>query len=249
MLEVEQPAVESEGARIVFNFRALQLEFRFEPPKPLLPTTAAADYRGIEQQLLPSPRCAEPLLDYRHRVRTGGVRLADCHGYFQVVAQRARGEVHIARNQFATLVSRRLRSLVGNLRQRKILGEAARREIFGGASEQREQRAPARFGPRRSACEIRGNPRTIERLLQVRRVANRRMQEHGDLVKWDATSDLRLDSARNLDALLHLARRREKVNRSIERAFRRRRLGEEIALQSKDRRRGAVRRFLRVTRV
>src|SRR5260370_41876228 len=110
MLEVEQPAVESEGARVVFNLRALQPEFRFEPLEPLLPATPAADYCGVEQQLLPSPRCAEPLLDYRHRVRSGAVRLADCRGYFQGVAQRARGQLHIARNHFATLVYRRLRS-------------------------------------------------------------------------------------------------------------------------------------------
>src|SRR6266851_3477072 len=98
MLEVEQPAVESEGARIVFNLRALQPEFRLEPLEPLLPTTATADYRGVEQQLLPSPRCAEPLLDHGHRVRTVSFRLANRHGYFQVVAQRACGQVHIARD-------------------------------------------------------------------------------------------------------------------------------------------------------
>ena len=121
---------------------------------------------------------------------------------------------------------------VGHLRERKIFREAARREIFRGAAKQREHRATAGLGAPRAAREVGRDVRAGERLLQVRRVANGVVQQHRDPIEGHAAPRLGIDSARDLDALVHLAGRRNHRHGFVNVALGRRSIGEQMCLQT-----------------
>ena len=125
--------------------------------------------------------------------------------------------------------------LFGNLRERDILGEAARGEIFGRAGQQRQQRAAAGLGPTRAARKVGGNSGTLERLLQIGRITRALVQQDRDSIEAHAGARLGLDSPRDLDALVHLAGRRDHRNGIVEIALGRRGVGKQMVLQTDQR--------------
>ena len=107
--------------------------------------------------------------------------------------------------------------------------------MLGGAGQQREQRAAAGLGPGGAAREAGRNRGAGERLFEIRHVTSRRVQRDRDTVEGDAAVGLGKNPARDLDALLHLARRRDDFDRIVERALGRGLVAEEIILKPRDR--------------
>ena len=98
--------------------------------------------------------------------------------------------------------------------------------------QQREQSAAAGLGPGCAAREAGRNRGAGERLFEIRHVTSRRVQGNRHAVEGDAAIRLGKNPARDLDALLHLARRRNDLNRIVERALGRCLVAEQIILQA-----------------
>ena len=207
MGEVKNSALDARCVRFVIaNFRETRLELVAQTREPRTPPIGAADHRRVDQQSLPSPRRARR--SFNHGNRVGDISALDRRRIafnFKIRLERHRREFRIGGNcrlVFARAIG------VGHLRERKILREAARREIFRGTAKQREHRAAAGLGAPRAAREVSWDISAGKRLLQVGRVADGVVQQHGDSIEGDAAPRLGIDSARDLDALVHLARRR-----------------------------------------
>ena len=121
------------------------------------------------------------------------------------------------------------------MRERKILGVSARGEMLRRTGQQREQSAAAGLGPGCAAREAGRNRGAGERFFEIRHVTSRRVQRDRHTVEGDATRRLGKNPARNLDALLHLARRRDDLDRIVERALGRCLVAEEVILKPRDR--------------
>ena len=157
----------------------------------------------------------------------GGVKLRGRRGAggFKVGSDEARRSVAVG---------------IRNLGEREVLGIAAGGKMLGRARQQCQQRAAPRLGTAGAAREAGRNRGARERLLEIRHVTTRRMQRDRDTVEGDAAVGLGKDSTRDLDALLHLTRRRNHFDRVVERPLGRGLAAEEIILKPRDRfRRGA----------
>ncbi len=220
---------------VVLQLGAPEFQLRAEPAETPLPALAIADHRRVDQQALPSPRRAQSAFDHRHRIGREVCDLAagSCggRGVFGLRGRRGAGEFEVRCDEAPRPVAIR----VGHLRERKILGVAARREMLGGAGQQREQSAAAGLGPGGAAREAGRNRGAIERFFQIRHVTSRRMQRDRDTIEANAAVRLGKNPARDLDAFLHLARRRDDFDGIVERALGRRLVAEEIILQPRDR--------------
>jgi len=84
MTEIEQLAIDCGSERLaglVDGFRSLMAELRFEAGETAIPSLAAADNGGIDQQFLPSPRGSRSGIGDRNWIGLGrlitlsGIRL------------------------------------------------------------------------------------------------------------------------------------------------------------------------------
>ena len=153
---------------------------------------------------------------------SGGLKLGGRRGAgrFEVRCDKARRSVAIR---------------IRHLRERKILRVAARGEMLGRAGQQREQGAAAGLRASGAAREAGRNRSAGERFFEIRHVTSRRVQSDRHPVEGDAAGRLGKNPARNLDALLHLARRRDDFDRIVELALGRRLVAEQKILKPRDR--------------
>ena len=196
MPQVGDLVLERRGLRgVVVEFGAPPRQLALQSVQPPRPALSATDHGRIDDYLLPSSRRARAVFSHRRLRR--GCRIT------QIAAERAREQLTIERD----LARRFSLRAAGYLRERKVFGIAAGRKILGRAGKQREQRTPSRTRTPGAKRKIGGDIGAIECLLQARQVAHRVMQENRDSIEAHARASLVIDSPRNLDALVHLARR------------------------------------------
>ena len=91
MIEVEQLTIEHRDAPVfLFKLGAFAHDLFAQPVQPPLPSLAAVDYRGLDNQLLPSPRRPHRAFHHRNRVADKSGRLRGWLGNFEFGAQTRR---------------------------------------------------------------------------------------------------------------------------------------------------------------
>ncbi len=232
MLEVENLTIDRRRAYVVvLEFGAPESQLGVKPAQTPFPALAIADNRGVDQQPLPSPGRAQSAFDHRHWIGHVGTRWRGGRRRLKLRGRRAARRFEVRRDEARRFVAIRIR----HLGERKILRVAARREMLGRASQQREQGAATGLGASRAARKAGRNRGPGERLFEIRHVTSRRVQSDCHPVERDASGRLGKNPARNFDALLHLARRRDDFDRIVELALGRGLVAEQVILKPRDR--------------
>ena len=138
------------------------LRFAVEPPRPS--SGAAADHGGLDEELLPAPRCAQRAGNHAIGIRGSvliGVPIV--HRLYGRATDRL-----ILRRDPRRVDAVALRR---HLSKREILGKPCRRERLCLAREQRQKRAAGGMRPSGAAVEPRRHSRAAQRVLEQTEIA------------------------------------------------------------------------------
>src|SRR6185437_2345820 len=114
----ENLTINNRGAKLVtLKLGAPAIQLCAKPAKTPLPALAISNNRSIDQQTLPSPRCAQCTFDHRHRIgKVSDVRdvvAGSCYGRggLKLCGRRGAGEFEVRCDEAPRLVAIRVRHL------------------------------------------------------------------------------------------------------------------------------------------
>src|ERR1700732_5012992 len=151
MMEVDELAIDP-STFFRRKLVAFATQLGFNPSKTALPSVAATDDRGFDQQLFPSPRCFESSFDDWNGADFGRLGLGNRRRQIEIGSERRGKNFCLGQSKCANARDRRVG--IRNLRERQILGKTVRGQIFAGARKKLQESAATGLGSASASCEV-----------------------------------------------------------------------------------------------